>query len=153
MNVRTMSYQPTPTRPARDGEICFCGKPAIDVFLCADLGPVPFCGTAGDDHKPSDCPPWCIQDHEFPFDRRHMSESRQVKLDAYPWQHVVGERWLTEFQALLIGLTKEPGAKPAYIEIIGVNDKLAGCLTAYEAEQLAGILQELATTLRNEATP
>jgi hypothetical protein len=53
----------------------------------------------------------------------------------------------------LTGLVKEPNGKPSYIEIIGADDQLAGRLTAYEAEQLAEILQNLAATLRGESHP
>jgi hypothetical protein len=52
----------------------------------------------------------------------------------------------------LAGLAKEPNGKPSYIEIIGADDQLAGCLTAYEAEQLAKI-QNLAATLHGESHP
>lgn len=145
--------QPTPSRPARDGEICSCSEPAIRVILVDNLGPVPFCGMPSDDHNPRDCPPWCIQEQEFPFDRDHMGESDEVLLDAHPWQHVVDGQWVTEFQSLLVSQRKESGVKSTCIEIVGVDDKLAGLLTAYEADQLCEILQELATTLRTEATP
>jgi hypothetical protein len=152
MNTVETSYRPTPTRTARDGETCSCGRPAIEVYLCDDLGPVPYCGTAGDGHKPSDCPPWCVQEHEFPFDRGHMSQSRQVRLDADPRQHLVLGQWETDFRSLLIGLTKGPGAKPTYIEVVEFNEDYAIPLTAYEAEQLSRILQEFATILRRQET-
>ena len=140
-----------PKRAAREGEVCSCGRPAIEVVLCDDLGPVPYCGTAGDGHRPSDCPPWCVQGHELPYEGRHMSESHAVPLDACPQQDGVDGEWQTWFQSLLVGLTKEPNHKPAYIDIVGADGQHAGCLTAHEAEQLAGILLNLAATLRDES--
>lgn len=71
-----------------------------------------------------------------------------IPLDAFPWQERVGGQWQTCFRSLLVGLAKEPDGKPAHIEITGADDQLAGRLTAYEAEQLAEILRNLATTLR-----
>jgi len=146
------TWQPIPRRPARDGEICSCGRPAVDVVLTEDLGPVPSCGT-DEAHRPPDCPPWCVQDHRLPHDRRHASESHAVPLDGCPWQERVGGKWQTRFQSLLAGLAKEPNGKPSYIEIIGADDQLAGHLTAHEAEQLADILRNLAATLRDESHP
>ena len=106
---------------------------------------------AGEAHKPADCPSWCDEGrHQLPFDRRHDGENHEVELDAHPHQYLVNGEWRTWRQPLLVGLTKEPGSKPAYIEIIGVDEKLAGRLTAYEAEQLADILRELAATLHRE---
>lgn len=129
-----------PNRPARDGEVCCCGEPAVVVVLTDDFGPVPYCGNSDDDHSPSDCPAWCVQDHGLPYDRKHMDASHVVPLDAFP-----------ERSSLLVGLAKELN-KPACIEVVGVDDQLAGCLTAYEADQLAGILQALAATLRDDST-
>jgi hypothetical protein len=136
--VGRAEYGP-PKRPARDGEFCCCGEPASVVFLTEDLGPVPFCGFSDDDHSPPDCPPWCAQDHGFPYDRRHMDAGHMIPLDAFP-----------ERSPLLVGLAKDLN-KPACIEIVGVDDQLAGCLTAYEADRLAGILRILAVALRKES--
>lgn len=136
--VGRVKYGP-PKRPARDDEICGCGEPASVVFLTKNLGPVPFCGMSDGDHNPPDCPPWCAQDHDLPYDRKHMDASHAVPLDASPEQ-----------SPLLIGLSKEP-SKPAYVEVVGVDDQLAGCLTAYEADQLAAILRDLAATLRDDS--
>lgn len=146
------TWRPMPTRSARDGEVCSCGRPAVDVLLTDDLGPVPSCGM-DEAHRPPDCPPWCVQDHQLPHDRRHASQSHAVPLDSCPWQEHVGGKWQTRRQPLLAGLAKEPNGKPPYIEIIGADDQLAGRLTAYEAEQLAEILQNLAATLRGESHP
>lgn len=57
----------------------------------------------------------------------------------------------TILQPLLVGLTKKPSSKPAYVEIVGTDGQLAAQLTAYEAEQLAEILRDLAATLRDES--
>ena len=112
---------------------------------------MPFCGVAGEAHKPADCPSWCAEDHHhLPFDRSHDGENHEVELDAHPYQDLVNGEWRTWRQPLVVGLTKEPSSKPAYIEIIGVDEKLAGRLTAYEAEQLADILRRLAAILRHE---
>jgi hypothetical protein len=130
---------PIPNRPARDGEVCCCGKPATKVVLTDDLGPVPYCGTPGEGHHPSDCPPWCAnEDHEFPYGRNHRDIGHSIPLDFLP-----------ERSPLMVGLTKEPN-KPACIDLIGVDDQLAGYLTAYEAEKLAEILRDLAATLRDD---
>jgi hypothetical protein len=142
---------PRPKRPAREGEVCSCGRPAVEVVLCDDLGSVPYCGTAGDGHRPPDCPQWCVRGHDLPYEGRHMGENHVIPLDACPQHDRVGGEWQTWFQPLLVGLTKEPNHKSAYIEIIGADNQLAGCLTAYEAEQLAKILLNLTTTLRDEA--
>jgi hypothetical protein len=83
-----------------------------------------------------------------PLRPQSYERKRSGPLDASPWQQQVGDEWHTEFQTLLVGLTKEPNAKPAYIEIIGTDAQLAGRLIAYEADQLGEILRELAATLR-----
>ena len=145
------SWRPVPRRRAREGEVCSCGRPAVEVVFTEDLGPVPSCGTDDKAHRPPDCPSWCAQDHDVPYDRMHQSESRLVPLDACPWQECIGGKWQTILQPLLVGLVKEPGAKPACIEIVGTDDQLAAHLTAPEAEQLAEILRELAATLRDDS--
>jgi hypothetical protein len=33
-------------RPAREGETCECGRPAVVVFLTEKFGEVPYCGIA-----------------------------------------------------------------------------------------------------------
>ena len=138
-----------PKRPAREDEVCSCGRPAVKVVFTEDLGPVPSCGTK-EVHRPPDCPPWCIQDHRLPHDRTHMSESQQVSLDASPWERVDGT-WEAALQPLLVGLTRRPDGKPTYIDIIGTDSQLAAQLTAYEADKLAEILRNFAATLREES--
>jgi hypothetical protein len=151
--IRSALPPPTPKRPAREGEICPCGEPAIDVLLYEDLGPVPWCGTKADNHRFSDCPPWCTGEHSLPLDLRHQGESHVVPLDDCPQHERIDGQWQTWFLPLLIGITKEFGPKPAYIELIGTDDQLAGRLNAYEAEQTAEILLELAATLRASSPP
>lgn len=130
----------SPFRRARDDEFCCCGESATVVVLTDNLGPVPFCGTPGDGHRPSDCPPWCAQeDHEFPYGRKHRDISHSIPLDTFP-----------ERSPLLVGLSKDPG-KPAYIDLVGVDGQLAGYLTASEADRLANVLRNLAATLRGES--
>lgn len=41
-----MTESPTQERPARPGERCTCGRPAVVVYLTEDFGEVPYCGIA-----------------------------------------------------------------------------------------------------------
>lgn len=141
-------WPPMPTRPAREGEVCSCGRPAVEVAIIEGLGPVPSCGTADEAHRPPDCPPWCVQDHDLSYELRHEGEAHAVRLDAHVWQQRIGGEWRTCFPPLIVCLAKEPGSKPAHIEIVGSYDLHAKRLTAYEAEQLAETLTGLAATLR-----
>lgn len=146
-----MNHKPTPRRPARPGEICSCGRPAVEVLLYDDLGPVANCRTAEvGRHRPADCPPWCTAEHSAAFDLPHHGETFNVNLDAHPWQDAINGEWETFLQPIMAGITKERDGKPAYIDLVGVDDKLAGHLTAHEAERLADILRDLAATMRTE---
>lgn len=145
-------WPPMPRRRAREGEVCSCGRPAIEVAIIEGVGPVPSCGRADKAHRPSDCPPWCVQDHDLSYELRHEGDAQVIRLDSHLWQRRIAGEWQTCFLPILVGLVKEPGGRPACIEINGVkaDDQLAGRLTVYEAEQLAEVLRELAATLRNE---
>lgn len=146
-----MTPKPTPKRPARDGELCSCGKPALEVLFFDDLGPVASCGPYSDStHRGTDCPSWCVEKHWTPFDQLHSGRTVNIELDHHVEQERMRGEWETFRLPLLVGLTKEPNSKPAYIEIIGVEDQLAGRLTAHEADQLADTLHALAATLRKE---
>lgn len=147
-----MNPKPTPRRPARPEEICSCGRRAVKVLLLDDLGPTPYCGEFEDNaHKPVDCPPWCTAEHSLPFDQVHYGQDHSIELDAHPYvQRVASGEWEHHRSRIAVGITKDPGAKPAYISMVGYDDQTAGHLTAYEADQLADILHELAATLRRE---
>jgi hypothetical protein len=121
------------------------------VWLLDDLGPVPFCGEARDDHKPSDCPPWCVADHRTPFDREHDGELYGVPLDAHPYQvRVASGEWETERMPVLVSLSQLRPDRELYISLVGQSGtpEAVSHLTAHEADQLAEILHKLAATLR-----
>lgn len=105
-------WPPMPTRPAREGEVCSCGRPAVEVAIIEGLGPVPSCGMTDEAHRPPDCPPWCVQDHDLSYELRHEGEAHAVRLDAHVWQQHIGGKWRTCFPPLVVCLAKEPTANP-----------------------------------------
>jgi hypothetical protein len=55
-----MTAPQTPERPARDGETCSCGRPAVTVSQTEKVGDVPFCGVEGGGHSAPQTPPSAV---------------------------------------------------------------------------------------------
>ncbi|MFB9834789.1 DUF6907 domain-containing protein [Actinoallomurus acaciae] len=148
----TADREPTPRRPARDGEVCACGRPAVDVLLFNDLGPTPSCGTFEEGrHRPAGCPSWCVAEHSRPWDGEHGGEIHEVELAYHPYVVTVlsGEE-KTYLAPILASILTDSADGEPYISLVNHDGCASDRLTSDEADQLADILQELAATMRRE---
>jgi hypothetical protein len=69
----------TPERPARDGETCSCGRPAVTVSQTEKFGDVPFCGVEGGGHSASPVA-WGSDAQPHPLDGIQTGASITVRL-------------------------------------------------------------------------
>lgn len=99
--------EPIERRPARPGEICSCGRPATVVFITAEYGDVPFCGTPAPAR-----PAALIEDYRLTLARQALAEYHvdNTGLDAERLA-----QWCGRFTAVvenLISLVEQLGARP-----------------------------------------
>lgn len=67
---------PQTERPARDGETCTCGAPAVTVYITERFGEVGYCGVPGAGHEQQQAPEhpdWCVH-HDANPGHSHMSK-------------------------------------------------------------------------------
>lgn len=74
------------TRRAEPGELCTCGRPAVDVFITEDLDEVGYCGQEGSRQFPVLPCPWCgaTEPHREPLGDRGKCPDYQVRPKKVP---------------------------------------------------------------------